>query len=117
MNPYIIIASIGLFVSTAYGLYYHGYKTAENEYRLVALQAEKRYNTGIKKVQDELYETERAWLEEEAKKEVVYRDRIKTVTKTIEKYVTDNDLSRCNVGVDGLRAINEAIRGTEGKDK
>lgn len=117
MNPYLLVASLGVLASTAYGLYYHGYKTAANEYELKALQQQKTYSLNIQEIQNSLYETERAWLEQEAKTEVIYRDKIKTVTRTVEKFITDNSLDSCRIGTNGMQQLNEAIRASKGEDK
>lgn len=114
---YGIIAGVLVLMSILYGVYRHGYMTADREWNVKVLEAEKKYNEAVVEVQKELYATEKAWLEEEAKKEVIYRDKIKTVTKTVTEYIKDNDLSNCRIGTSGMQQLNEAIRSTEGKDK
>lgn len=114
---YGIIAGVLVFMSIMYGMYKHGYMTADREWTVKVLEAEKKYNEAVVEVQKELYATEKAWLEDEAKKEVIYRDKIKTVTKTVTEYIKDNDLSRCRIGDAGMQQLNEAVRSSKGESK
>ena len=123
---YVIIASV---IAILYGAYYAGYSIATD--KLLIEKAEEQIakdaelakavaeeNKKVQAVQNELYETERAWLEEEAKIKVVYRDKVKTVTETVTEYVKVNDLSKCRIGADGMQLVNEALsRSKENKNK
>ena len=105
-----------LFVISAYIAYNMGYSFAETKKDLVIRnlqlthkQDKERLLKQLDGIQQQLYATEKAWLEEEAEAEIVYRDNEKVVTKTVYKYVQDNNLSKCSIGTDGMLQLNKAI--------
>lgn len=61
--------------------------------------------------QKEIMETELAWLNEDRQIETVYRDKTKTVIKTVKQYVEVNNLDHCQLDDDRLRLVNQALRG------
>ena len=121
---------IALFVVSAYIAYSMGYSYAETKKDLVIRDLQLTYKQDKERllkqldgIQQQLYATEKAWLEEETEAEVAYRNNEKVVTKTVYKYVQDNNLSKCGIGTDGMLQLNKAILTglyagkQEGKDK
>ena len=105
---------IVLFLASAFAAYNMGYSSAEvkkeltiRNLELAYKQEKEKLQTQLTSVQQELYATEKEWLEEETETEVVYRDEEKVITKTVYKYVQDNNLSECRIGVDGMLQLNK----------
>ena len=105
-----------LFVVSAYVAYNMGYSFAETKKDLVIRELELTYKQDKERllkqldgIQQQLYATEKAWLASETEAEVAYRDNEKVVTKTVYKYVQDNNLSKCGIGTDGMLQLNEAL--------
>lgn len=83
---------------------------AEHDSALV--QAQREAARKLAEKQSQILEIEKAWLNDDAEKEIVYRDRVETVVKTVEKHVKDGGLSDCRIDDDSLHKINTALSGT-----
>ena len=107
---------IVLLLASAFAAYSMGYSSAEvkkeltiRNLELAYKQEKEKLQTQLTHVQQELYTTEKEWLEEETETEVVYRDKEKVTTKTVYKYVQDNNLSECRIGTGGMLQLNKAL--------
>lgn len=112
MNLYAIIFVALIIGGTIYSAYEKGFENATNAANLRQLEANEAQQAILNDLQNDLLDVERAWLDEEAEKEVVIKERVRTVTNVIEKIVKDDDLTNCRVGDDGLHAINKALSAT-----
>lgn len=116
MNSYLFVAVIAGLSALMYGVYHSGESNGMMKCANKIAEANESAAKRASEIQNELYDTEKAWLDEESKKEIIYRDRIKTVTEVVEKYVETNNLEHCRIGADGMQSINKAMSAGEGKD-
>lgn len=83
-----------------------GYDKAKLDEELKTRQLIAEYQKKINSLQEGLYETEKAWLEEDTKVTVEYRDKYIKV----KEYVESGDYSNCKLDDVGLQLVNQAIR-------
>lgn len=107
---------IVLFIVSVYIAYTIGYSLAETrkdlfirELELSYRQEKDRLLKQLNGIQQKLYATEKAWLEEKTKMKIAYKGNKEAAIKTVNKYVQDNNLDKCSIGTDGMHKINKAI--------
>ena len=105
-----------LFIVSVYIAYTIGYSLAETrkdlfirELELSYRQEKDRLLKQLNGIQQKLYATEKAWLEEKTKMKIAYKDNKEAAIKTVNKYVQDNNFDKCSIGTDGMHKINKAI--------
>jgi len=111
------IAAIG---SVIYLIYNAGYEAGElkerNEWQQELEEAREQHAIELARQLDAQLEVERAWLEQEKETRVEYRDKVRTVTKTVREYVAANDLGNCRLDSERMQPIREAIRRANGAE-
>jgi len=112
MNLYATIFIALIIGGTIYSAYEKGFENATNEANLRQLQANEAYRAELDATKQNLLETERAWLDDESEQEVIFKDKVRTVTNVVEKIVVRDGLANCRVGNDGMQAINKALSQT-----
>lgn len=97
--------------------YNKGYEQAEDDIAREVNEKIERERKRYQKAQNELYEVERAWLEEEVEKEIVYRTRYKEVVNNVKEYVEVNNLGDCGIDDERVQDVNRIIQGASSESK
>lgn len=110
----IILLALAIGLGSA--LYFAGYKSAEHrvtaEFNKLTNEQVARNVKELQVKQREIIEIESAWLNQKAEKEIVYRDRVKTVIKEVTEYVEANNLEHCTLDAERVQRINQALSKT-----
>jgi len=100
-----------------YFVYDYGYDKAVKDLSLEALVAEQEYAREVMELQEELYDVEKAYLDLEAEKEIVYVTKYRKVKEKVDSYVESNGLGDCNIGYDGVQHVNDLLKGSSSESE
>lgn len=116
-RAFIGIIVILAFMAFTYKVYDVGYDAAISEASLEAYEAERKHNEEVDKLEKYFAEVEREYLEREAKNKKEFKKKYDSAIKRVSGYVKDNGYSNCNIGSDGVREVNDLLRGETSSNK
>jgi len=97
--------------------YDSGRDDAKAEYNAALIEQREAHAKALAEKQAEILDVERAWLEQDAEKEIVYRERVRTVVETVQDNADRVGFGQCRVDDDSLQQLNSALSGaTEAGD-
>lgn len=107
------IIIFGGFIIMVSMIYMSGMEKGRNEvtaeFNEQAMDQARKNAVVLAKKQREITQIEAAWLAEKEQVKIVYRDKIRTVTKTVKEYVEANNLTECKLDATGVQRVNEAL--------
>lgn len=99
------------FIAYTYKVYEAGYTIAISESSLEAFEAERIHKENIDRLEAEFSEKEREYLEQKVKDKKEFDYKYNSAMEKVNSYVKDNGYTDCNIGTDGVRRINDLLRG------
>lgn len=104
-----LVTMVIVVITTAYSV---GHRNGVAKTELEVSKLIDEHNKKIIGIQEELYDTERAWLEQETKVEIIENEKVVEVTRYVKKYVKDNSLDKCVLDTAGMQLVNDTINDT-----
>lgn len=107
------IILFGGFIIMVSMIYMAGMEKGRNEmtakFNNLAMEQARKNAVVLAQKQQEITQIEASWLAETEQVKIVYRDKIRTVTKTVKEYVEANNLTECKLDDNGVQRVNEAL--------
>lgn len=109
---YIAVVSIAVFGVWSYWLYQKGVNNGQDaliaKHSLQLIELNNQAQKKVRKKQQEILDIEKAWLSEEQKTKIIYRDRVVRV----KELITNSNIDECIISNDILHEINNALSST-----